>query len=227
MSITKTAVAAALVLITSANSGAETLIIEIDSTITAEQIAIPEPYQDLYEAFGSNPSNGDFTLRIIIPEFERYQEGEHTVLLNVGNDVNYGDGRNAEPKINTPGLHVLLDTNVFGPLEGVWTRVPDVGWVIQPDETQVADVGEVTIVDGVVTELRYGWTEPDNAGIGSVNRYLTGRRGFPINIESLTIDEDTFSPVFRVGDVALVQGKSPEVSVKVVGAKNDDADTDQ
>ncbi|MEM8836281.1 MAG: hypothetical protein AAGD00_10720 [Planctomycetota bacterium] len=211
-------IAASSVLVFASVGLSETLMLEIDARITSEQISFPEQFADLSETFGSTPSNGDFTLRIFVPDFERYAEGEHKVQLNVGNPVNYGPDRDQPATINTPGLCVLLDTQVFGPLEGEWTRVPDVGWVIQPDETQVADIGEITIVDGQVTQLRYGWTDPDNAGTASVNRYLTQRKGFPINIASITIDEDSFSPAFRVGELAFVQGKSPDVAVVVEAA---------
>ncbi|MEM7387144.1 MAG: hypothetical protein AAF514_19570, partial [Verrucomicrobiota bacterium] len=80
---------------------ADTLLLELNAVVTSKQIDIPEKYDDLNKTFDSIPGNGDFTLRVIVPGFEKYSEGSHTVSLNLGNDLNYGKGRDTSPKIAT------------------------------------------------------------------------------------------------------------------------------
>ncbi|MEM9585959.1 MAG: hypothetical protein AAGA03_01655 [Planctomycetota bacterium] len=215
------------VLLTTSFANAETLLIEFGTRITSKQIDIPEKYQDLNATFDSIPEHGDFDVRVIVPNFESYAKGTHTVPLNVGNRLNYGAGAEAPAKIKTPGLAVTLETKIFGALEGVSTRVramgsqQTIGKVILPDETQLADYGTVTIVDGQVTAFTYGWTQAENPGLASITRFLVERRKFPVGMGSLTIDVNAFSAPAKFGDLAFVIGLNPEVRIALTDASRD------
>ncbi|MEM6469961.1 MAG: hypothetical protein AAF802_10440 [Planctomycetota bacterium] len=203
---------------------AETLLIEFGTRITSKQIEIPEKYADLNATFDRIPEHGDFNVRVILPSFEKYAEGTHTVELNVGNALNYGDGAKQPPKVKIPGAAVTLETKIFGALEGVRTRVrgedgKSIGSAILPDETLLADSGTITIVDGKVTAFKFGWTEADNPGLASMTKFLVERRKFPVGMASLEIDVEAFSSPAVYGDIAFVVGLNPEVTIKLDDAK--------
>ncbi|MEM1080526.1 MAG: hypothetical protein AAGH65_02990 [Pseudomonadota bacterium] len=202
-------------------SHADTLLLEFDTRLSSAAINIPEQYADLNERFDENPTNGEFTVRLLLTDFDRFEQGTHEIPLNVGNALNWGRNRDQAPVIQTEGLFLTLDSRVFGPLEGVRTRADARtaagdrvrAAVLVPDESQIADYGTLTVVDGMVTGFRYGWVEADNPGITSINDFLVDNRGFPVVMTSLTIEVSAFSAPVQIGDLTLVQGLSPEVSV--------------
>ncbi|MEM9703169.1 MAG: hypothetical protein AAF907_12070 [Planctomycetota bacterium] len=194
---------------------AETLLLQIQARITSKEVEIPEQFADLNAVFDKLPGNGDVQALLLLPHFEQYADGEHTIKLNVGNPLNYGVGSDAEPKINTPGLSMILESKLLGHLEGVRTGVPGAGKVIVPDETQLADYGTLTVKDGKVTKFSYGWVKADNPGMMSINKYITGRRGFPVKVESLTIECDAFSTPQKTGEVSMVVAFEPDVAIKM------------
>ncbi|MBG85672.1 MAG: hypothetical protein CMO80_02075 [Verrucomicrobiales bacterium] len=199
---------------------ADTLLLEVNANVRSKQIDIPEKYSDLNESFDKIPGNGDFRLRVIVPNFEKYAKGTHTIELNVGNSLNYGRNRDKKDKIKTPGLAVSLFSKMLGNLEGVSTRVPG-GRVVLPDETQLADIGTITIKDGAVTGFKYGWVKEGNPGTESINRYLVGRKKFPVRITSITVDSESFSPPKKYGDLLLVSSLETDVKITMKDAKAD------
>ena len=82
-----------------------------------------------------------------------------------------------------------------------------------PDESRIADYGTVTVSDGAVTDFTYGWVEPDNPGLVSMNAVLVGRRGMPVGMVALTVDASAFTEPARFGDIVLVTGLAPVVRV--------------
>ncbi|MEM7782167.1 MAG: hypothetical protein AAF939_21965 [Planctomycetota bacterium] len=204
---------------------ADTLLIEIDDRITSNDIDIPEKYADLNATFDSKAEHGDFSMKIILPNFEKYASGKHEVSFNVGNPLNYGPNVDDPKNIVTPGLSVKLETTIFGALEAERERVMQagsrrpVGMVWNPDETQLADYGTITIEDGVVTGLTYGWVEKDNPGLNSMTRFLVQKKKFPVGMAALKIDVKTFSKPKKFGDLALVAGLNPDVKIEMSDAK--------
>ena len=142
-----------LLILVTPHVGAETLVLEFDTRVTAAEINVPEEFADLNESFGSNPASGEFTIRLILPQFERYATGTHEIPLNVGNGLNWGPNANQDPVIQTTGLALTLESRLFGMLEGVRTRVqtensagePVSQAVLLPDESQIADYGTVSV----------------------------------------------------------------------------------
>ena len=208
-----------LLILVNTHVGAETLVLEFDTRVTSAEINVPEEFADLNESFGSNP--GEFAIRLILPEFERYATGTHQIPLNVGNGLNWGPNADQDPVIQTAGLALTLDSRLLGMLEGVRTRVqtenaagePVSQAVLLPDESQIADYGSVSISDGRVTGFSYGWIEPDNPGLVSMNNVLVGRRDLPVGMVALTVEVSAFSEPARFGDVVLVKGLAPSVQV--------------
>lgn len=200
---------------------AATLVLEFDTRGAPAELDIPEAFADLRERFRSNPASGEFTVRIILPNFERYASGTHEIPMNIGNGLNWGPNRDDDPDIRTAGLSMTLESPTLGMLEGVRTRVqaenaagePVAGAVLLPDESQLGDYGSISISDGNVTGFSYGWTEPDNPGLVSMTDYLTGRRGLPIGMLALTIEVTAFSAPAKFGDVVLVTGMDPAIRV--------------
>ncbi|MEM9662428.1 MAG: hypothetical protein AAF937_08985 [Planctomycetota bacterium] len=215
--ITDTVAIASLALsgLAAAPVAAQTLLIDISGRITSADLDMPEQYADLNATFDSIPTNGDFRLHIYVPDFDKYASGTHKVQLNLGNSLNYGPTKDAPPKIVTPGLSVFFESTLLGALEGIPTRVADKGWTFLPDETQLADVGEITITDGQVTDVTFGWVGEDNAGLDSINSYIADRRGFPIKVSSIQIDADAFSTIVRIGDIAFTRAVKPAAAVDV------------
>ena len=204
-----------------ANAGAETLVLEVDTRANPAEINIPEEFADVNESFAATPGSGEFTIRLILPEFERYATGTHEIPLNVGNGLNWGPNADQDPDIQTAGLSLTLESRLLGMLEGVRTRVQAEnsagetvgGAVLLPDESQIADYGTITVSDGMITSFTYGWVEPDNPGLVSMNDVLVGRRDMPVGMVALTVDVSAFTEPARVGDVVLVTGLAPVVRV--------------
>ncbi|MEO1718160.1 MAG: hypothetical protein AAFR76_13740 [Planctomycetota bacterium] len=197
---------------------ADTLVIDVSGRITSDDLDMPEQFADLNETFDAMRTNGEFTLTIYVPNFEEYSTGTHTVSLNLGNSLNYGPTKDEPAKIVTPGLSVLFHSTLLGTLEGVPTRVANKGWTFLPDETQLADVGEITITDGQVTSIKFGWIGADNPGLKSINGYIADRRGFPVKVSSIEIEADTFSTATKIGDLVLTRALSPAAAVDVEAA---------
>ena len=65
----------------------------------------------------------------------------------------------------------------------------------------------------MITGFSYGWTEPDNPGLVSMNNVLVGRRDLPVGMVALTVEVSAFSEPARFGDVVLVKGLAPAVQV--------------
>lgn len=203
----------------------QTLLIDINGRMTSADLGIPDRFADLNTTFDSIPTNGDYTLQIYVPNFGAYSRGTHTIPFNLGNSLNYGPDKDAPAKISTPGLSVLFHSTLLGTLEGVATRVEGKGWTFLPDETQLADVGEITITDGQVTGVVFGWLGQDNPGLASINGYIADRRGFPVKINSIKIHAESFSTVVEIGDIALVRALAPEAAVDVDASADAEKDS--
>ncbi|MEM9305493.1 MAG: hypothetical protein AAGE01_25515 [Pseudomonadota bacterium] len=200
---------------------AATLLLEFDTRLSSADIRFPEAYSDLSAKFDENPTNGEFTVRLFLPDFERFASGTHEIPLNVGNALNWGPDRDRPPEVQTEGLALTLESRLLGPLEGIRSRVDGEdaegkqvrAGVLLPDETQIADYGTLTVRDGQVVGFSYGWVKSDNPGIVSTNRFLVEKRGFPVAISALKIDVSVFGDPQEIGDLVLVKGVSPTVEV--------------
>lgn len=210
-----------LLLLANAHVNAETLVLEFDTRATPAEINVPEEFSDVNESFAATPGSGEFTIRLILSDFERYATGTHEIPLNIGNGLNWGPNADQSPVIQTAGLTLTLESRLLGMLEGVRTRVQAEnsagetfgGAVLLPDESQIADYGSVTISDGAVTGFTYGWVEADNPGLVSMNNVLVGRQDLPVGMLALTVDVSAFTEPARFGDIVLVKGLAPAVRV--------------
>lgn len=210
-----------LLILATTHVNAETLVLEFDTRTNPAEINIPEEFADVTESFGATAGSGEFTIRLILANFERYATGTHEIPLNIGNGLNWGPDADQSPVIQTVGLTLTLESRLLGMLEGVRTRVQaenaageTVGQaVLLPDESQIADYGSVSISDGAVTGFTYGWIEPENPGLVSMNNVLVGRRDMPVGMVALTVDVSAFTEPARFGDIALVKGLAPIVRV--------------
>lgn len=207
-----------LILVTS-HVSAETLVLEFETA--SAQLNVPDEFAALQETFASDPSSGEMSVRLLLPEFERYATGTHEIPLNVGNGLNWGPNADQNPVIQTPGLTLTLESGLLGGLEGVRSRVEAENSagesvrqaVLFPDESQIADYGSVSIRDGRITGFSYGWTEPDNIGLVSMNNVLVGRRDFPVGMVALTVEVSAFSEPTEFGDIVLVKGLAPAIQI--------------
>ncbi|MEL6312366.1 MAG: hypothetical protein AAFQ17_08415, partial [Pseudomonadota bacterium] len=77
---------------------------------------------------------------------------------------------------------------------------------------------EITITDGQVTSIKFGWIGADNPGLKSINGYIADRRGFPVKVSSIEIEADTFSTATKIGDLVLTRALSPAAAVDVEAA---------
>ncbi|MEM6638990.1 MAG: hypothetical protein AAF610_03725 [Pseudomonadota bacterium] len=207
---------------------ADTLLVEFDTLESPADIRFPDDFSDYEQFFGKGSRNSEFSVRLVLPNFEAYQKGEHTIPLNLGNGLNWGPSADKEPKISTPGLSLTLESRAFGALEGerIMVRTKNAkgrtitGPIFLPDETQLGDEGELVVRDGKIVSFAYRWVKAGNPGLVSMNDYLVKRRRFPIKMDRLEVEASAFSEPFQVGDLILVKGLKPRIMLQMVSAKD-------
>jgi|GEM_PF-6721898 len=177
----------------SASVNASTLVFDFSGTanITFDASSYTPETASVYGAFLSLvPQSNSFSGLVVLPSFENYLTGTHTIALN------------------SNGLHMSLSNGFLGTLEGT-----SVGGGVIPDDSQEGDSGFLVLSEGQVAgfEWHIGASNPIvsrfNAGLPSA---LPTRLGGVDVMGSGT----TFS--YHIGDVYFASNRSGTADITMV-----------
>ncbi len=178
---------------TSVSVNASTLVFDFSGTadITFDASYYTPEAASVYGAFLSLvPQSGSFSGLVVLPSFENYLTGTHTIALNTG------------------GLNVSLSNGLVGALEGT----PVVGGVV-PDATQVGDSGFLYLSEGHVAGFEWN-IGAGNPLVSSFNAGLPS--ALPTRLGGVKVEtgEATFS--FNVGEVYYASTRTGAADITMV-----------
>lgn len=195
----------------SAAATADTLMISYSGTA---DVAIPEPYTDLYSHL-DDPTFTMFNGEIIVPDFQMYQEGTHTLdsfagdfQLSLFTPIFRGlEGESVRVTVENPDFDAagalcestrgcLADGTPAGRgtpsedivLEWNWPtmEIRESGvYTFNPTNAQFGDWATLTITDGEVMDFSWGTVGTDSNALGGFNDRTFA--GFPIEVGSIEV----------------------------------------
>lgn len=178
---------------TSVSVNASTLVFDFSGTadITFDPAYHTPEIASAYNAFVNFvPQLKSISGLVVLPSFENYLSGTHTVALN------------------TNDLHLSLSSGLLGSLEGTTAF----GSLV-PDNTQAGDAGFLTISNGMV--MGFGWhAGANNPIVTSFNAGLASN--FPSKLGSVDVSAigTTFS--YHIGDVYFAANHNASAAITMV-----------
>lgn len=177
----------------SVSVNASTLVFDFSGTadITFDASYHSPEVASAYDAFVNFiPQFKTFSGLVVLPSFEDYLTGTHTIALN------------------TNGLHVSLSSGFLGTLEGTAAM----GSVI-PDETQEGDSGFLVLSEGQVAGFE--WHIGANNPI--VSRFNAGLpSGLPTRLGGVDIVAEGTTFSYHIGDVYFAANRTGTADITMV-----------
>lgn len=178
---------------TSVSVNASTLVFDFSGTATVTfdpAHHTPEVASILSAAVDSVPQWKTISGLIVLPSFENYTSGTHTIALNSNN------------------LNLSLASGLIGNMEGSTVFGP-----LIPDSTQTGDAGFLTISNGMV--MAFGWAAgPSNPIVTSFNAGLPAN--LPTRLGSVEVSLLGTSFSYGIGDVYFAANHSASAAITMV-----------
>jgi hypothetical protein len=177
----------------SASANASTLVFDFSGTanITFDASSHTPEVASAYNAFiNFVPQLKSFSGLVVLPSFEDYQSGTHTIALNSHN------------------LNMSLTNGMLGTLEGTAA----LGGVI-PDNTQDGDWGFLTLSEGQVAGFQWH-AETGNPIVTNFNASLPS--GLPTRLGSVHVSTEGTTFSYHIGDVYFAANRNGTADITMV-----------
>lgn len=196
MKILKSLGLAVAVSAASLSANAATLVFDFSGTLSVAfdpAQNTPAVISEYTAEFNALPKYKTFSGQLVLPSFENYLSGVHTIGFN------------------TAGLQLSLVSGLFGGLEGTKANVPS---RFKPDSTQEG-TGFLTIANGTVAGLSWA-ADASNPLVERYNSRVPEQFGWPTRLGDISVSLSGSSTSYSIGDVYFAANTSGMAAATMV-----------